>query len=124
MIRQNRPMALFFAFFLLAPVFGCAQERPDWDNPRVTRVNTEEPHTTMMVFPSREESSLLHPERSPWYHSLNAPWQFKWVKRPQDRPGHFCQTDYKLRHLDRISVPTNLEVDSWSERAYPLPPFG
>ncbi|MBS3807395.1 MAG: DUF4981 domain-containing protein [Bacteroidales bacterium] len=116
---------MLWIFCCTLPLMGAADERPNWDNPDVLQVNKQAPHATMMVFPSREQASVMHPERSPWYQTLNGRWQFKWSKNPASTPDGFQQNGYQTNGWDHIEVPSNWELEGfgtpiYSNVAYPF----
>lgn len=104
-----RPL-LLLAFLAAAP--------NDWENPAVFGVNTEPPHATMMIYPDRAMALAGKKEASPWFLSLNGPWKFNWVKRPEERPKDFFQPNVSVAHWKEIPVPSN-----WQMHGYDFPHY-
>ncbi|MFW5901325.1 MAG: glycoside hydrolase family 2 TIM barrel-domain containing protein, partial [bacterium] len=117
----------FISFLLIilyvVPAIGQAEDRPAWDNPGMLQINREKPHTTMMVFPSKERASVMHPERSPWHFSLNGQWQFNWSKNPDQKPDDFYQPGFDAVEWDHIEVPSNWEVEGYGTPIYSNVPY-
>ena len=89
----------------------------DWENPRVSSINTERPHATFVPFPSRDEALRLRPEQSPNVLSLNGRWKFQWSPRPADRPLAFFRADFDDAAWGDIAVPGTME---WQGHGKPL----
>jgi beta-galactosidase len=117
----------FISFLLIVlyvvPAMGQAEDRPAWDNPAVLQINREKPHSTMMVFSSKEQASVMHPERSQWHFSLNGRWQFDWSKNPSRKPDDFYQTGFDAAGWDHIDVPSNWEVEGFGTPVYSNVPY-
>jgi len=117
----------FISFLLIVlyvvPAMSQAEERPAWDDPGVLQINREKPHTTMMVFPSKERASVMHPERSPWHFSLNGRWQFDWSKNPDQKTDSFYQPGFDASGWDHIDVPSNWEVEGYGIPIYSNVPY-
>lgn len=91
---------------------------PEWNNrPEVFQVNREPAHATLM--PYRDVRSALRgePEKSPRYRSLNGKWHFKWSKNPAERPVEFYKEDYDVSKWDKITVPSNWQLEGYD---YPI----
>jgi beta-galactosidase len=116
---------ILFGFFVLyiIPAMGQNDDRPVWDNPNVLKINREKPHTTMMVFPSKDQAAVMHPERSPWHFSLNGRWHFNWSKNPEKKPDRFYRTDFNAENWDHIDVPSNWEVEGYGTPVYSNIPY-
>ena len=105
------------------PIKASVTERPAWDNPLVLQINRENPHATMMVFSSQEQASVMNPEQSAWYSSLNGRWQFQWNRNPSSSPEDFYQPDFDPDEWDRIEVPSNWEVEGYGTPIYSNIPY-
>jgi len=137
---KNRSIAiqsilpLFFTGTTL--LFACAISEgqtsdaslPEWDNPAVIQVNTEEARTSFLPFPDQRSAlrSVDDPKRSKYYHSLSGEWAFHWSANPQKRPKLFYQAQYDTDQWDRIAVPGNWQIQGYglpiySNSAYPFP---
>ena len=89
----------------------------DWENPRVSSINTEPPHVTSMPFPSRDAALRMRPDQSPFFQSLNGRWKFQWSPRPADRPRAFYRSDFDDSAWGDIEVPGTVE---WQGHGRPL----
>lgn len=111
---RRRPFRAVFLFMLTPMLISCkatALERPVRDDVSVLHINREDPHASMMVFPSKEEARVHERERSPWFRSLNGIWKFHWVSRPAERPRDFYRSDFDDSSWDAITVPSNWEME-------------
>jgi beta-galactosidase len=114
---------LLIVFYVL-PIF--AQERPEWDNLSVFKVNVEKPHATMMVYPTAEQAVDGDPSKSPWFRSLNGLWKFHCSESPAKRPVDFFKPDYDVRQWRTIPVPSNYQLHGcdipiYTNVRYPFP---
>ena len=86
-----------FLIAIIAVVTAMAQPqapRPEWDDPAVLHVSTEQPHATLMVYPSADLAAAGDRTRSPWFRSLNGTWKFNWAPGPASRPVDFDRPDF------------------------------
>lgn len=98
-----------------------AEERPDWENPRVIGIHKLPPAASMVVFPdipSAQASDEILTRRfeSSYYQSLAGDWKFHWVPKPADRPVDFYRADYDDSAWKPIPVPSN-----WQCQGYDIP---
>jgi len=107
---------LLFSFLVSGSVTSTARE--DWDNVDVLQMNREKPHTTMMVYESKESASFMEWTRSQYHQSLNGSWSFHWSKNPAGRPKDFYKMDFDSSGWDQISVPSNWEVEGYGIPIY------
>ena len=119
-------MRLIVALFSLLICSGSAAERPEWDNPSVVKVGTEDPHATMMVYPTAELARTGQKAQSPWFRSLNGTWKFRGSLRPADRPLDFCRTDFDDTAWRTIPVPScwqmhGFDIPIYTNIIYPWP---
>jgi beta-galactosidase len=120
---RPRVLAIAVAGFLVLTAGPVAREAGqgvvtnDWENPRVSSINTERPHATFVPFPSRDEALRLRPEQSPNVLSLNGQWKFQWSPRPADRPLAFFRADFDDAPWGDIAVPGTME---WQGHGKPL----
>ncbi len=109
-------------FLLLASLVSTcsalAMERPAWDDVRVLHINREQPHTSMMVFPSKEEARVHDRDRSPWFRSLNGIWKFHWASKPDEKPRDFYRNDFDDSGWGTIKVPSNWELEGYGIPIY------
>ncbi|MBN2318737.1 MAG: DUF4981 domain-containing protein [Acidobacteria bacterium] len=115
--------ALLVAFFALAIP---AQERPEWDNVPIFKVNVEKPHATMMVYKSAEQAMKGDRSQSPWFRSLNGSWKFQCSESSAKRPVDFYKQDYDDSRWRTIPVPSNYQLQGcdipiYTNSRYPFP---
>ncbi|HTY86538.1 MAG TPA: glycoside hydrolase family 2 TIM barrel-domain containing protein [Candidatus Acidoferrum sp.] len=91
-------------------------DAPDWENEQVIHLNTEAPRATFVPFPTVSGALNVSPEFSPFFRSLNGPWKFNWVPKPEDRPTNFFQTDFDDSAWTNIDVPSN-----WERKGFGVP---
>ncbi len=87
-----------------------------WKDPAIFNLNQEPPSASAIPFPDRDSFLSSRREESPYYHSLDGEWHFKWSRRPSDAPAQFFTDDYDVRNWEKISVPAN-----WELRGYGIP---
>jgi beta-galactosidase len=105
-----RTIAVFAALLMSLAAQNSPEPGPEWDNPRVLHLNTEKPHTTMIVYPSADLARTGDPSRSPWVQSLNGTWKFLASPRPGTRPADFFRPDFNDASWSGIAVPGNVET--------------
>lgn len=115
---RSRTVAALAAIWMGTAALGSqtGPGRNDWENPGVIGRNKLSPHCTLMVFPDVESALTVPREGSPFFHSLNGLWKFKWVKKPADRPLEFYGVDFDDSSWPRIPVPSN-----WQMQGYGIP---
>jgi beta-galactosidase len=94
------------------------QGRPEWDNVQVLHQNRERPHTSMMVFPTKESASGYEREISPWFRSLNGKWRFHYSPNPASRPVNFYTPGFDDTEWDELKVPSNWEIQGYGIPIY------
>ena len=97
---------------------GSLLAQPEWNNRAVLHLNREAPHAAMMIYPSETLARGMDPAASPWFRSLNGPWQFHWVERPADRAADFFRPDFDASSWATIPVPSNWEVEGYGLPIY------
>jgi beta-galactosidase len=112
--------------FLSAAVLGWAQERPEWDNVAVYRVNVERPHATMMTYPDAALAGAGDRTRSQWFQSLNGAWKFHCAPNPASRPVEFFAPGFDDGAWRTIPVPSNYQLHGcdipiYTNIEYPFP---
>ncbi len=122
-LLRPRVLAIGVAGFLVMTAGSVAREAGqggaplDWQNPRVSGINTERPRATFVPFRSRDEALRLRPDQSPNVVSLNGRWKFRWSPRPADRPLAFFRADFDDTAWGDIAVPGTME---WQGHGKPL----
>lgn len=122
---MNRPFfrtcALVCSIAVSSSIFALAQTSssvPEWQDPRVFEVNREPAHATMVPYPDQASAFKAEQQASPWVQSLNGPWKFHWVKRPEERPVDFYKPDYDVSSWKDIPVPSNWEMQGYGTPIY------
>ncbi|MCD0487327.1 DUF4981 domain-containing protein [Pedobacter sp. MC2016-14] len=99
----------------------------DWENPAVTQINTQAPHSTLLPFSSAETALSFNKNASQLFQSLNGTWKFKWCKTPLLVPAGFSDNNFNTKDWDHIYVPGNWQMDGRYDRPiftniqYPFP---
>jgi beta-galactosidase len=90
----------------------------DWENPEVVGRNKEPGHCTLMPYPDVETALACEREASPFFQSLNGPWKFNCVHKPDDRPKDFYKPDFDVSKWAQIPVPSNWEMHGYDKAIY------
>jgi beta-galactosidase len=111
---------------IFIPLMGISQEKPEWDNVSIFKVNVEKPHTTMIAYPSPALAAGGDRVRSPWFRSLNGSWKFNCADSPATRPVDFYRQDFIDSSWRTIPVPSNYQfhgcdIPIYTNVAYPFP---
>ena len=118
----------FLAFSLIIYSFNIlyAQKTtlPDWENPTVFAVNTEETRATSIPYPNKELAIADRYSSSPYYKSLNGVWGFKWYPRVGDIPKDFYSENFDDKDWDRMPVPGTWEFNGFGIPMYINMNFG
>jgi beta-galactosidase len=105
-------------------VFAADGQNNDWENQKLTSLNTEKPHATMVVCPdpsiAQSIGVYVNAERvkSPWYRSLNGEWKYHYSKNPQERVADFFKPDFNDSSWPVIPVPSNVEMEGYGVPIY------
>jgi beta-galactosidase len=82
---------------------------PDWANPRLTAINKEPGHATLMPFADYSDAldaaQSGERETSPFYQSLNGAWAFSVAPNPASAPEGFEQPGFDDSAWARLAVP-------------------
>ena len=87
-----------------------AQQVPDWENPRVVGINTEEYHSTLTLPSGKSSCEEIVP--------LNGRWKFYWSPDPQSRPSDFYKNNFDVSGWDNISVPGTWQLQGYGKPIY------
>ncbi len=79
---------------------------PELEDPQCMGVNKEPPHATLMPYATMTEALAANRHASSFCRSLNGPWKFNWVPRPEERPVDFCKPDFDVSGWKEIPVPS------------------
>lgn len=88
---------------------------PDWQNPKLTGLNNEPLHATMVICPDADVARSIefadNRERvkSPFYRSLNGDWKYHYSKTVNDRVPGFWEPGFDDASWSTIPVPSNVE---------------
>jgi beta-galactosidase len=119
-----------------------AAELRDWENPKLTSLNTERPHASMILCP--DVKTALDIEftandqrvKSSFYRSLNGRWKYRYSQNQTQRIPNFWRPGFDDSKWDSIPVPSNVEMLGYGNPIYanatypwtwhgvqPTPPF-
>ena len=122
------PIGRAAAFMLVAatavPAFAqpapFTQQRPlePCQDVAVASINAEPMHATFVPFGSRDEALRLDGTASPYALSLDGPWRFRWVPRPDQRPWGFERDEYDVSSWEELTVPANWELNGYGLPRY------
>jgi beta-galactosidase len=96
----------------------------DWQNPRLTGVNNQPPHSTMVVCPdaktARRISLAANSERvkSSFYRPLNGDWKYHYAANHAGRVTDFWKPDFDDSKWGTIPVPANVEMHGYGVPIY------
>ncbi len=94
------------------------KERPEWEDPRITGINKEPAHATLMPYPDEETALRCAREESPWFMTLNGVWKFKLYENPYVVPGDFYKPEYNADDWDDVEVPSNWQILGYDKPIY------
>jgi len=99
-------------------------ELKDWENPRLTGINNQPPHATMIVCPdvktalSIEFVANSQRTKSPFYRSLNGDWKYHYSTNLKERVPDFWKPEFKNAAWKTIPVPANVEMHGYGIPIY------
>lgn len=95
-------------------LFGWASPQPnaipDWENPRVFAKNQVPAHSLSIPAADPDAARTADFRESPYYLSLNGPWQFRWAENPAAAPAEFFRSGFDASAWGDIEVPSNWQV--------------
>jgi len=120
----GNPMGPFFGTTFSGAAWSTGT-REEWDDPAVIGIGAQEPHATMMAYPTAELARKLARDQSPWFRSLNGVWKFNYANSPAARPAGFEQPWFDAAAWADIRVPGNWELQGhgipiYSNSRYPF----
>jgi beta-galactosidase len=98
-------------------------EPRDWENPLLTGLNREDPHTTLISYPDETSAIADIKGNSPNYISLDGTWKFHFSDTPEKRPYWFFKDDYDIRDWDDTDVPSNWQMKGYDPPIYSNIPY-
>lgn len=111
----------FVIFFVLLVNYTFSQSAPvplEIEDPTCLGLNKEPYHATLMPYATLQEALLANRHASSYCRSLNGPWKFNWVPRPEQRPVNFYKPDFDVSGWKDIPVPSNWEVQGYGTPFY------
>lgn len=129
-IQMKRPrlaiLTVTIAAMTLAIPFAGRAAVNDWENPEALHLNKEAPHCTLIPYADAASAMVGTRDASPFHQSLNGPWKFHWVGKPDDRPDGFQNSEYDVTNWDTIPVPSCMEMEGYgipiyTNITYPFP---
>ena len=94
-------------------------ENPEWENPEIFQINRERPTASFYRYPSEQEAIENESwHKSSYYQSLNGAWSFKYAAGVPERPINFYANDYDTSSWDKITVPSNWELQGYGTPIY------
>jgi beta-galactosidase len=108
-------------FLLFCNQITPAQTLPEWEDPKISSINTERSHASYFPY-DNEKSAILFENKSPLIQSLNGIWKFKWASHPSKAQTDFYEPAIATADWDDLPVPSNWQVIGAREgRAYDKP---
>ena len=101
-----------------------AQELKEWQNPKLTGQNNEQPHATMVVCPDSKTARTIqlvnnHQRvKSPFYRSLNGDWKYHYSANLSQRISGFWLPEFEDGGWPTIPVPSNVEMSGYGIPIY------
>ena len=90
----------------------------DWENPEVFAEGRLTPRATLYPYPSESMALGRDFKSSPYFISLNGEWDFKYSACPDKRPVQFHTVGYDTSSWDKITVPSNWEMQGYGTPIY------
>lgn len=88
------------------------------EDPELLGINKEPAHATLMVYGNLQEAINANRHASSFCKSLNGPWKFNYVIRPELRPLDFYLPSYDVSGWKEIPVPSNWQVIGYGTPYY------
>ncbi|HYG35386.1 MAG TPA: glycoside hydrolase family 2 TIM barrel-domain containing protein [Clostridia bacterium] len=130
--RNSTSLSCIVALTVLSiasPMATLAQELKEWQNPKLTGVNNEPPHATMVICPDAKTAQSIqfaaNSERvkSSFYRSLNGEWKYYYSSNHTARVPDFWKPDFDDRAWKTIPVPSNVEMLGYGVPIYVNIPY-
>ncbi len=115
MQKQRGSKTMFGILAMMLPMAAgltasAASLPPEIEDPQCLGINKEPWHATLMPYANLREALAADRHASSFCRSLNGPWKFNWVKRPELRPVDFYKPDFDVSGWKEIPVPSNWQV--------------
>lgn len=88
------------------------------EDPRITGINKEPAHATLMPYSNIQEALAGKRKNSSHCLLLNGTWKFHWASWPQKRPAGFYEQGFDVSGWDDITVPSNWQVKGYGTPFY------
>ena len=115
---KNMLMTVACLILLSASAGEQSQPVPEWENPKIFSVNAEKPRATFIPYPDESATLKNDKAQSPFYQSLNGPWKFFWVTKPDEVPADFFKAAFDASRWKEIAVPSNWEFQGYGTPIY------
>jgi beta-galactosidase len=109
-VRLLNAIPLALAAFMAVGHARPAAVPPEIEDEQINGINRVPDHSVLTPYANLKEALRADRYKSSFVRSLNGPWKFNWVKRPEARPADFYKTDYDVSGWKTISVPSNWQV--------------
>ena len=117
---------LFLAASVAPASIAAGADAPlaDWQNPRLTGVNNQPPHATMVICPDAKTAFQIGPvcnaerAKSPFYRSLNGDWKYHYATNHAGRVADFWKPGFDDSKWNTIPVPANVEIHGYGVPIY------
>lgn len=109
---------LFMAIPSLAAAAAAAPVPPEIENEQMLGQNKQPWHATLMPYATMDEALRARRSASSFARSLNGPWKFHYVPRPELRPVDFYREDFDDSAWKTIPVPSNWQMQGYGTPIY------
>ena len=89
-----------------------------WEQPECPGLGRLSARSPLVPFPDAESARGGDTAASPWWRSLDGPWRFRLVGRPDDAPKGFAAAGFADRSWARVEVPGN-----WTRQGFDRPHY-
>ncbi|MDF1572631.1 MAG: glycoside hydrolase family 2 TIM barrel-domain containing protein [Bacteroidales bacterium] len=115
MIRTNHLLTFSLCCFMLHGLQAqhVAFSDADMEDPAIFEKGQTAPHALHIPFNSPDEAIGIPAAESNNFLSLNGPWKFRWVHRPELAPWNFHIRRFKTKDWDEITVPSNWQMEGY-----------
>jgi beta-galactosidase len=92
--------------------------KSELQNPNIVEINKMPARASFFAFENKMLAEQGDKEKSLYFQSLNGLWKFNWVKDVKQRPVDFYQLAFDDSQWDKITVPSNWEVEGYGTPIY------
>ena len=103
---------------LVSSLLFAAPIPPEIEDEQALGVNKLPYHSTLVPYGTLQEALRADRTKSSYARSLNGPWRFNWVKRPEERPIDFYKPDYDVSKWKTLDVPSCWQVKGYGTPYY------